>query len=66
MKRKTLWWLLSSLMILSLVISACATPTPEVIRETVEVEKTVVVEKTVEVEVPVEAEDEDEIGRAHV
>jgi peptide/nickel transport system substrate-binding protein len=60
MKRKTLWWLLSSLMILSLVISACATPTPEVIRETVEVEKTVVVEKTVEVEVPVEAEDEDE------
>jgi peptide/nickel transport system substrate-binding protein len=65
MKRKTLWWLLSSLTILSLFLSACATPTPEVIRETVEVEKTVVVErtveveKTVEVEVPVEAEEEE-------
>jgi len=62
MKRKTLWWLLSSLMILSLVISACATPTPEVIRETVEVEKTVEVVKTVEVEVPVEVEPEEEEG----
>lgn len=54
MKRKTLWWLLSSLVILSLVISACATPTPEVIKETVEVEKTVEVVKTVEV--PAESE----------
>jgi peptide/nickel transport system substrate-binding protein len=62
MKRKTLWWLLSSLVILSVVISACATPTPEVIRETVEVEKTVEVVKTVEVEVPVEVEPEEEEG----
>jgi peptide/nickel transport system substrate-binding protein len=60
MKRKTLWWLLSSLIILTLVISACATPTPEIIRETVEVEKTVEVVKTVEVEVPVEVEVEPE------
>ncbi len=58
MKRRTLWWLLSSLMVVSLVLSACATPTPEVIRETVEVEKTVVVEveRTVEVEKIVEVE----------
>ncbi|MGC9335311.1 MAG: ABC transporter substrate-binding protein, partial [Anaerolineae bacterium] len=60
MKHKTLWWLFSSLIILSLALSACATPTPEVIRETVEVERTVVVEKTVEVEVPVEVEAEPE------
>ncbi len=64
MKRKTLWWLLSSLIVTSLVLSACATPTPQIIRETVEVEKTVEVEvvKTVEVEVPVEVEPEAEEG----
>ena len=62
MKRRTLWWLLSSLMVVSLLLSACATPTPEIIRETVEVEKTVVVERTVEVEVPVAAEEEEEEG----
>lgn len=65
MKRRTLWWLLSSLLVVSLLLSACATPTPEVIRETVEVEKIVEVEveRTVEVEkiveVPVEAEVEE-------
>jgi peptide/nickel transport system substrate-binding protein len=62
MKRRTLWWLLSSLMVVSLLLSACATPTPEIIRETVEVEKTVVVERTVEVEVPVAAEEEEDEG----
>ncbi|MBN1874265.1 MAG: ABC transporter substrate-binding protein [Anaerolineae bacterium] len=44
--------LFSILMILSMVLSACATPTPQIIKETVEVEK--VVEKTVEVEKIVE------------
>jgi peptide/nickel transport system substrate-binding protein len=50
------------LLLTSLLVSACATPTPEVIKETVvvtkevevEVEKTVVVKETVEVEVPAE------------
>jgi len=48
MKRYTVTFL-SILVILSMTLSACATPTPQVIRETVQVEK--VVEKTVEVEV---------------
>ncbi len=51
MKRYTVT-LLSILTVLGIVLSACATPTPEVIEKTVEVEK--VVEKTVEVEKIVE------------
>ncbi len=39
---------LGVMVILSMLLSACATPTPQIIKETVEVEK--VVEKTVEVE----------------
>ncbi len=38
------------------VLSSCATPEPQVIRETVEVEKTVEVERTVEVEKTVQVE----------
>ncbi len=53
--RKSILFLASSLVILSLVLAACAAPTPEVIEKTVEVpvEQTVevVVEKTVEVTV---------------
>jgi peptide/nickel transport system substrate-binding protein len=41
--------LLSLLMVVGMLLSACATPTPQIIKETVEVEK--IVEKTVEVEV---------------
>ncbi|HOT92101.1 MAG TPA: ABC transporter substrate-binding protein [Anaerolineae bacterium] len=44
--------LLSVVVVLSMVLSACATPTPQIIEKTVEVEK--VVEKTVEVEKVVE------------
>ncbi len=51
MKRYTVT-LFSVLMILSMVLAACATPTPQIIEKTVEVEK--VVEKTVEVEKIVE------------
>ncbi len=44
--------LVSVLVMLGMLLSACATPTPQIIKETVEVEK--VVEKTVEVEKIVE------------
>ena len=46
--------LLSVVVVLSMVLSACATPTPQIIEKTVEVEK--VVEKTVEVMVTPEPE----------
>lgn len=46
---------LGALVVLSMVLTACATPTPETIVETVVVEKTVEVEKEVEVEVAVTA-----------
>ena len=50
--RKSILFFVSLLMTLSLVLAACAAPTPEVIERTVEVP--VEVEVTVEVEVPVE------------
>ncbi len=50
--RKSILLFVSLLMTLSLVLAACAAPTPEVIEKTVEVP----VEQTVEVEVPVEVE----------
>jgi peptide/nickel transport system substrate-binding protein len=64
MKRYTIT-LFSILMVLGLSISACAPATPQVIRETIEVEKIVeqtvevekIVEQTVEVEVAPEAEE---------
>lgn len=46
--------MLGALLVLSMVLSACATPTPETIIETVVVEKTVEVEKEVEKTVEVE------------
>ena len=46
---KRLMVVLGALVVLSLVLSACATPTPATIKETVVVEKTVEVEKMVEV-----------------
>jgi peptide/nickel transport system substrate-binding protein len=52
--------MLGALLVLSLVLSACATPTPETIIETVVVEKTVEVEKEVEVPVEVTATPEPE------
>lgn len=58
--RSKLWLMLSLMVVMAMVLSACATPTPEVIEvvvtEEVEVIKTVEVEKTIEVEVPVEVE----------
>ena len=58
MKRYTAT-LLSILILLGMLLSACAAPTPEVIRETVEVEKVVEVEveRTVVVEVTPEPEE---------
>ncbi|MCD6284402.1 MAG: ABC transporter substrate-binding protein [Anaerolineae bacterium] len=47
---------LGALVVLSMVLTACATPTPETIVETVIETVEVEVEKTVEVEVPVEVE----------
>jgi peptide/nickel transport system substrate-binding protein len=55
MKRYTVT-LLSVLVVLSVMLAACATPTPEKIIETVVVEKTVEVEKVVEKTVEVEVE----------
>ncbi len=46
------WRFITPVVILAMVLSACATPTPQVIKETVVVEKPV--EKTVVVEKPVE------------
>jgi peptide/nickel transport system substrate-binding protein len=64
MLSKKLMVLLGALVVLSLALSACATPTPERIVETVVVEKTVevekIVEKTVEVEKIVEKTPEPE------
>lgn len=59
-KVKFLWSTLAVLMIGMMVLTACATPTPETITvvETVEVEKEVTVVETVEVEVEVMAEKE--------
>ena len=59
---RKLWFTLSLLIITSMVLASCATPTPEVVTVTKEVEvvKTVEVEK--EVEVPVEVEVEKELG----
>jgi peptide/nickel transport system substrate-binding protein len=56
MLSKKLMVLLGALVVLSLALSACATPTPERIVETVVVEKTVEVEKIVEKTVEVEVE----------
>jgi peptide/nickel transport system substrate-binding protein len=50
---KKLSVLLGALVVLSMLLSACATPTPQVVQETVVVEKTVEVETTVEVVVEV-------------
>jgi peptide/nickel transport system substrate-binding protein len=66
MKRYT-FTLVSMLMIFSVLLAACAQPTPEIIERTVEVEKVVeqtvevekVVEQTVEVEVAVPVEEEE-------
>ena len=49
---KKLSALLGAVLVLSMLLSACATPTPEVVRETVVVER----EVEREVEVPVEVE----------
>lgn len=54
--RKTLFGMVALITLVVTVLSACATPTPEVIETTVEVEKIVEVEKTVEVEKEVEVE----------
>lgn len=54
MLSKKLMLLLGAIVVLSLALSACATPTPEKIVETVVVEKTVEVEKVVEKTVEVE------------
>ncbi|MGC9468496.1 MAG: ABC transporter substrate-binding protein [Anaerolineae bacterium] len=55
--KRFVWQLLAILVVAGMVLTACASPTPEVIRETVVVEKTVEVEKVVEVEgEPVEVE----------
>jgi peptide/nickel transport system substrate-binding protein len=60
--RKSILFLTSSLAILSLVLAACAAPTPEIIEQTVEVpvekEVEVTVEVPVEVEVPAEPAEE--------
>lgn len=53
--RRWIWGALSLVLVLA-IFTACATPTPEVIEKTVEVEK--IVEKTVEVERTVEVEKE--------
>lgn len=70
--RSKVWLVVSTLLILSLVLAACGTPTPQVvevekIKEVevpVEVEKEVIkeVEKIVEVEVPVAPEPVDRMG----
>jgi len=59
---RKLWLTVSLLIITSMVLASCATPTPEIVTVTKEVEvvKTVEVEK--EVEVPVEVEVEKELG----
>jgi len=44
-------YLISAILLVLLALGACAAPTPEVIVETVEVEKEVTVVETVEVEV---------------
>ena len=58
MSRKNLFGLMGVLVVLSLVLGACTTPTPEVVEKivekTVEVEVEKIVEKTVEVEKVVE------------
>jgi len=55
MSRKSFSGLLGAIVVLSMVLSACATPTPVIqtviVKETVEVEKTVIVKETVEVTV---------------
>jgi len=56
MSRKSLLGLLGVLVVLSMILGACTTPTPEKVVETVVVEKTVEVEKVVEVEKTVEVE----------
>lgn len=57
---KRLMAMLGALVVLSMVLSACATPTPETIVETVVVEKTVEVEVEKEVQVEVTAVPEPE------
>ncbi|HNT77119.1 MAG TPA: ABC transporter substrate-binding protein [Anaerolineae bacterium] len=52
-KQRSFWSLLSAVLLVAFV-AGCATPTPQIIEKTVEVEK--VVEKTVEVEKQVEVE----------
>lgn len=47
--KQVIWQVIAALMVFAFVLTSCATPTPEVVIQTVEVEK--VVEKTVEVEV---------------
>ena len=51
MKRKSMYLISAILLLLVMALGACAAPTPEVIIETVEVEKEVTVVETVEVEV---------------
>jgi len=59
---KKLTFVISMITVLATLLSACATPTPQVIKETVEVEKIVEVEKTVEVEKIVEVEKTPEVS----
>lgn len=56
--KQKIWSVLASVVMVVIILSACSTPTPETIVETVEVTKEVEVVKTVEVtkEVPVEVE----------
>ncbi|MBN1246901.1 MAG: ABC transporter substrate-binding protein, partial [Anaerolineae bacterium] len=64
MNRRRFSFGLSALVVLlSLLLTQCAQPTPETIIETVVVEKTVEVERTVEVEKVVEVEKEVEVER---
>ncbi len=63
MKQRTIFVALGVMLVLSMVLGACATPTPEVITKEVEVIKEVEVEKVVEVEKEVEVVKEVEVNK---